>query len=119
MKYVFMIALVVAVLFAGWQILEPEITNIIFQDELHDMSLQPAWRPGMSAPSSDEELRLAVIRAAARHDITLDPKQITVRRRGQGENQVIYIAVDYTVPVNLLVRSFELHFNPTSTGGRF
>jgi hypothetical protein len=119
MKYIFVIALVVAVLFAGWQVLEPEITNVMLQDELHDMSLQPAWRPGMSAPSSDEELRLAVIRGAARHDITLDPKQITVRRIGQGETQQIYIAVDYTVPVNLLVRSFELHFNPSSTGGRF
>jgi hypothetical protein len=36
-----------------------------------------------------------------------------------GEQTVLFIAVEYTVPVNLLVYSFELHFNPTSTGGKF
>ena len=34
MKYVFWIAVVVAVVMAGWQILEPAIANIVFQDEL-------------------------------------------------------------------------------------
>jgi hypothetical protein len=118
MKYVFRIALIVAVVFAGWTILEPEITNIVFQDELHDMAAQPSWRPGMSAPNSDEELRSLVIRKAEQHDIALDLKQVTVRR-GETENPVLYIAVDYTVPVNLFVYSYSRHFRPTSTGGRF
>jgi hypothetical protein len=118
MKYVFRIALIVAVVFAGWTILEPEITNIVFQDELHDMAAQPSWRPGMSAPNSDEELRSLVIRKAEQHDIALDPKQVTVRR-SETENPVLYIAVDYTVPVNLFVYSYSRHFRPSSTGGRF
>ena len=32
MKYVFWIALVVAVVTAGWRMLEPEITNVVFQE---------------------------------------------------------------------------------------
>ena len=117
-KYGFGIALVVAVVMVGWEILEPEITNIVFQDELHDMAAQPSWRPGMSAPNSDEELRNMVVRKAETHDIALDPKQVTVRRTETPENPV-YIAVDYTVPVNLFVYSYSRHFRPSSTGGRF
>ena len=118
MKYVFRIAVIVAVVFAGWTMLEPEVTNIVFRDELHDIAAQPSWRPGMSAPNSDEELRSIVIRKAEGHDIALDPKQVTVRRTETPENPV-YIAVDYTVPVNLFVYSYSRHFRPSSTGGRF
>ena len=118
MKYVFRIAVIAAVVFAAWTILEPEVTNIVFQDELHDLAAQPSWRPGMSAPNSDEELRNFVVRKAETHDIALDPKQGTVRRPGTPENPV-YIAVDYTVPVNLFVYSYSRHFGASSTGGRF
>ncbi len=119
MKYVFWIAVVVAVVMAGWQILEPTITNVLFQDELHDMAAQLGARIGLSPPSSDAELRNMVIRKAEAHDIPLEPRQVTVRRSGKPENPVLFIAVDYTVPVNLLTFSFTLHFNPSSTGGRF
>ncbi len=119
MKYVFWIATVVAVVTAGWRMIEPEITNIVFQDELHDMAAQPSARIGLSPPRSDEELRNTVIRKAASHDIELDPQQVTVRRSGTQENPVLFIAADYTVPVNLFVYSFTLHFRPTSNGGRF
>jgi divalent metal cation (Fe/Co/Zn/Cd) transporter len=119
MKYVFGILVAAAVIWAGWQILQPEITNLFFQDELHDSAAQPAFRTGMAAPLSDDELRLAVIRRAERHDIVLDPKQITIRRSGSGENVTTYIEVNYSVPVNLIVYSFQLHFSPSSTGARF
>ncbi|MGB8011639.1 MAG: hypothetical protein WCF68_08500 [Terriglobales bacterium] len=119
MKYVVWIAVVVAAAVAGWRILEPEITNIIFQDELRDSAAQLGWRTGVAPPNSDEDLRNIVIRKAATHGIPVGPKQVTVRRRGTGESMTWYIAVDYTVPVDLFVYSYSLHFAPTSTGGRF
>ncbi len=119
MKYIFGIALIAATVMAGWQILEPKITNLIFQDELRDTAAQVGWRTGVSPPNSDEDLRNIVIRKAAKHEIVLAPKQVTVRRGGTPEYPVWYIAVDYTVPVNLLVYSYRLHFTPTSTGGKF
>jgi hypothetical protein len=119
MKYVFGIAIVVAVVMVGWDFLEPEITNIIFQDELHDLAAQAGARVGLLVPSSDEELRNAVIRRAAGHEIPLEPKQVTVRRTGIPESPVLYLAVNYTVPVNLPGYSFKLHFSPSSTSGRF
>jgi hypothetical protein len=118
MKYVFRIAVIVVVVLAVWTMLEPEITNIVFQDELHDLAARPSWRPGMSAPNSDEELRNMVVRKAETHDIALDPKQVTVRRTETPENPV-YIAVDYTVPVNLFVYSYSRNFRTSSTGSRF
>jgi hypothetical protein len=119
MKYIFGIALVVAVIMAGWEILGPEITNIIFQDELRDSSAQVGWRTGVAPLNSDEEIRNMVIRKAERHDIELKPNQVTVSREGSGENTAWYIAVDYTVKVDLRVYSFALHFHPTSKSGRF
>jgi len=118
-KYVFGIAVVVAVVMVGWEILEPEITNIVFQDELHDVAAQAGMRIGLPVPTSDEEIRNAVIRRALRHDISLEPKQVTVRRGTQEDAAALYLAVDYTVPVKLPGYSFTLHFTPTSTGGRF
>jgi hypothetical protein len=120
MKYIFGSAIVVALIMAAWQIVEPEITNIVFQDELRDSAAQIGWRTGVTPVNSDEELRNIVIRKAAKHDIELDPKQVTVRRSGTGEYTYWYIAVDYTVSVKLVAYSFGLHFNPTSKGdGKF
>lgn len=119
MKYVFWIAVVVAAVMAAWAILEPEVTNVVFQDELKDTAAQLGGRTGMTPVNSDEELRNIVIRRAANHDIVLAPEQVTVRHSGTGEYTYWYIAADYAVPVNLLVYSFDLHFNPTSTGGKF
>lgn len=117
-KYIFGIAVVVAAVMAGWEILEPEITNIVFQDELHDLAAQAGTRIGLVGPNSDEEICNVVIRNALRHDISLDPRQVTVRR-GTQDAPALYLAVDYTVPVNLPGYSFTLHFTPSSTGGRF
>ena len=119
MKYVIRIALAVAVIVACWQILVPEVTNMIFQDEVHDSAAQMGYRTGVAPLNSDEEIRNLVIRKAAKHDIELDPKQVTVQRNGVGEYTTWYVAVDYTAKVDLLVYSFKLHFNPTSKGGMF
>jgi hypothetical protein len=119
MKYVFWIAVAVAAVFVFWQILGPEITNVIFQDELKDTSAQLGYRTGVAPLNSDEEIRNMVIRKAEKHDIVLDPRQVTVERNGSGEYTGWYVAVDYTVKVDLRVYSFPLHFHPTSKGGRF
>jgi hypothetical protein len=119
MKYAFWIVLVIALGVAAWRISEPEVTNIIFQDELKDSAAQLGWHTGVTPPNSDEDLRNIVIRKAAKHDIALVPKQVTVKHSGTGAYTTWFIAVDYAVSVNLLAYSFDLHFNPTSKGGKF
>lgn len=119
MKYAFWIAVIVAIGVAGWRIVTPQITNIVFQDELRDSAAQLGWRTGLTPPNSDEDLRNIIIRKAAMHDIRLDPNQVTVRRTVVGDQTVLFLAADYTVRVDLLVHSFDLHFNPTSKDGKF
>lgn len=119
MKYVLLVALAVAALTVGGEIVAAEYTNLLFQDELRDISAQLGNRIGMAPPTSEEELRENVVRRARRHEIELDPRQVTARISGPSGHRVIFIAVDYTVPVNLVMYSFSLHFTPTSTGITF
>jgi hypothetical protein len=117
-KYVFGLAVVVALAFVGWQFLAPEFTNYLLQDELHDLAAQTATRIGLTRPTTDEDLRNIIIKKAASHDIVLEPRQVTVRRSGTGENASFYLAADYTVEVTLPGYSCTLHFAPSSTGGK-
>lgn len=119
MKYALRIAVIGAVVFFFWQVLGPEIINFIFQDDLKDSAAQMGYRTGVAPLSSDEDIRNIVIHKAERHDIVLDPRQITVERIGTGEATTWYIVVDYTVIVDLLVYKLPLHFRPTSRGGGF
>jgi hypothetical protein len=81
-KYVFGIAVLFAILGVGWQIGVAELHNFELQDDLKDLSAQMGFRTGAAPPLSDDDLRAAVIRKAARYDIELAPQQVTVRRGG-------------------------------------
>ncbi|MBZ5656579.1 MAG: hypothetical protein LAO56_15030 [Acidobacteriia bacterium] len=116
MKYVFWIVVVVGVIYVAWQFAAPELANVEFQDELHDLSTQAGSRTGLSSPKSDEELRTIILRKAEGYDILLEPKQVMVTRSGEGADSVVYLAVDYTVPVHLPGYTVTLHFAPTSRG---
>ena len=118
-KLILWVTVALVVVLASWAIVQREVSNIIFQDDLKDTAAQLGWRTGLTPVNSDADLRNLVIRKAATHDIDLTPKQVTVQRTGSGEYTYWYIAVDYTVRVGLLVCSFRLHFNPTSNGGKF
>lgn len=119
MKYGFAIAVVVGTIFVAWQFAAPELANIEFQDDLHDLSTQASSRTGLSPPKTDEELRTIILHKAEGYDILLGPEQVTVKRSGSGADAIVYLAVEYSVPVHLPGYAVTLHFAPTSTGGRF
>ena len=56
----------------------------------------------------------AVMKKAQEHQITLAPEQVTVQRIGTPGAPAVYVAADYSVPVNLPGYSFTLHFTPSS-----
>lgn len=119
MRYVFWITVVLGVIFVAYQFAAPELANIEFQDDLHDFSTQMSSRIGLTSPRSDEELRQIIIRRAEKYDIMLEPKQVTVKRSGTDQAPVFFLAVDYTVTINLPGYTVILHYSPTSAGGRF
>jgi hypothetical protein len=101
----------------SWQIGVSVIANVNLQEDMRDMGSLAGTHMGLVAPTSDEELARAVIRKAKERGIELNPAQVTMRRLGSGERQTLYLAADYSVPVNLGLFSFRLHFTPSSEKG--
>jgi len=98
----------------GWQIGACELANVELREDMHDMASQLGPRIGHGNGLSDEGFRNEVIRKASKYDIHLAPEQVTVVRNGEGFQATMYLAADYTIPINLPGFSFRLHFNPQS-----
>jgi hypothetical protein len=106
--------LVVLVLVIVWQVASCELANAALHDDLRDIAAQAGARIGLVPLSTDDQLRDAVIHAASKHDIRLEPSQIIVQRSGPAETPTIYLAADYKLNVSLPGYSFALHFNPST-----
>ncbi len=101
---------IVAVVIAGFQIAPPLLANYSFQDDLQNVAMVD----GANAQKTEEDVRTDVLRKAKEHELQLEPKQITVRDISTPGVKSVFIAVDYSVPVNLPGYSFDMHFTPTS-----
>jgi len=99
---------------AGWQIASCELANIQLRADMRDLAAQVGTRIGLTAQSTDEDFRRAVLGKAQEHEIQLEPEQVTVERTGTGEAPIIYLAADYKVRVKLPGFSFTFHFTPSS-----
>jgi hypothetical protein len=102
----------------GWQLAACELAYFELQDELKDIASLNRARIGMAPPSSDDDLREAVIDKARSHDIALDPKRVIVRRSGSTDAPVVYLAADYRARIKLPGYSILMHFHPTSGNRR-
>ena len=98
----------------GWQIASCQLADRQLEEDLRDLASRNAEHIGLSAPTTDDELRNSVVRAAKELDIVLDPNQVAVRHTLQGESSAVHLAADYTAPVHLLGWSLPFHFNPSS-----
>jgi hypothetical protein len=103
----------------GWQIASAELSNIVFHDDLRDIAAQNGANIGLTAPKTDEQVREEVVTSAAEHGIHLQPDQVKLQRVTIAHPYGLTItrfklAVSYTTRVNLLVSSFDLHFDQTS-----
>jgi|SRR5450631_471206 len=115
LKIILGIAVLILALRMGWQIGSAEVANMNFQEDLRDMGSQAGAHFGVVVPpGSDEDAARTVIRKAQEHGIELEPAQVTVRRMNSGERSTLYLAADYTVQINLVLFSFNLHFVPSS-----
>jgi hypothetical protein len=124
LKHVKKIALIVGIAVlalafnAAWQFASCELANRQLEERLRDLASRNAEHIGLSAPITDADLRLAVIREARELDIPLDPNQISVRRTVQrtveGESSAVHLAADYTARVRLLGFSLIFRFSPSS-----
>ena len=101
---------IVAVVVSLFQIGPPMMTNYSFQDDLKTISLKDT-----AGQKTDDDIRNDVVRKAKEHDLPIEPKQVTVQKLGSpGMPSVVYVAVDYSVGINLPGYSFNMHFTPDS-----
>ncbi len=96
--------------YCGFQIIPPELTNYSFQDDLRNIAMVGGANPHQT----DQDLIDAVMKKAREHDITLAPEQVTVQRIGTPGAPAVYVAADYSVPITLPGYAFALHFTPSS-----
>ncbi len=113
-KVVLGLAVLILAIAAAWPIASSEVANIQLHEDLRDLAAQGGARIGLSAPSSDDDLRNTILREANQHGIELEPGEITVQRGGTVEAPMIYLAADYKVRINLFLFSYTLHFTASS-----
>ena len=101
---------IVGAVYAGFQIVPPELNNYSFSDDLKSIAMMG----GANAHQTDQELVDSVMRKAKEHEIPLTPDRVTVQRIGTPGAPAVYLAVDYSVPVSLPGYSLTLHFAPNS-----
>jgi hypothetical protein len=96
--------------YAAFRIVPPELSNFSFQDDLRNVAMVGGSNPHMT----DQQLIDSVIQKARDHQITLAPESVTVQRIGTPGAPAVYVAADYSVPVDMPGYSFTLHFTPSS-----
>ena len=101
---------IVGCVYAGFQIIPPELSNYSFQDDLRNIAMVGGANPHMS----DQDLIDQVVKKAAEHQITLTPDKVTLQHIGTPGAPAIYVSTDYTVPVSLPGYDLTLHFTPSS-----
>jgi hypothetical protein len=115
-KTVVALGLLMALLvgFAAWQITAAYVANSELQSDMNDLATQNSARIGLSPIATEEELRETIISKGKEHGIQLLPEQVMVHRSLTTGMLGISLAVDYAAPVNLLVSSFTIRFEPSS-----
>jgi hypothetical protein len=108
------IAVLALALDAGWQIASCELANRQLEEDLRDLASRNAEHIGLSAPTTDDDLRNSVIHDAKELDIVLDPNQVTVQHTGEGKSSAVHLAADYTAHVRLLGFWLTFRFTPSS-----
>jgi hypothetical protein len=105
LKTVFFVLCLLLAVFLGFKLVPPYVSEYQLQDKMQELA-----RFGIVNRYSEEQVRENVFKAVQdldlpvkREDIKVTVTQATCR-----------ISLDYTVPVDLLFYSTELHFSPSS-----
>jgi hypothetical protein len=109
-KLLFGLVAIVAVIYLSAEVIPPEMTNYSFQEDLQNI----AMASGANHYLTDQDVLDSVIKKAREHQITLTPEQVTVQRIGTPGAPAVYLAADYSVPIDLPGYSFTMHFTPSS-----
>lgn len=108
-KLVLSLALLVATVYVGAELIPPYFANYEFQD-----TLDTEARLGTYSTKGDDVIRDTVFRKAQDLEIPVSKDQIRVQRSGNLGNGAVIIETDYTIHVDLPGYPMDLHFHPQS-----
>ena len=98
-----------SLIFLALKLVPPYVNNYQLQDSIENLARQASY-----SPITEEQIQKSVISSARTYGIDLPPNQVKVKK-GQG---TVDIAADYTIPVDLLLRQVELHFQPSASNSQ-
>jgi hypothetical protein len=100
------LAVLAAIIFMVIKTLPAYVNNYQLQDHIRQLAVQLSVR---TTPTTPDEIRDEVIAFAQDHGIQLvaDNIKVIIARR-------VTINLDYTVPVDLILFTFKLHFTPSA-----
>ena len=104
LKAIFWTAVLVSLFYVGFKVVPVFFANYQLQDKMNTEA-----RFATVNHRSDEELRNIIYKEIQDKDIPARRENIKVLENTQ---RGVRIAVEYTVPVDLKVYQFELHFSP-------
>ena len=98
------------VVVACFEVAPPMMANYSFQDDLRNVALMD----GGNFQKTEDDVRNDVMRKVKEENLPIQPKQLTVQRINTPGMSALYIQADYSVPINLPLYPFEMHFTPDS-----
>ena len=105
LKAIAFTALIVVAIYVAYKLVPPYISEYQLQDKIQELA-----RFGIVNRYSDEQVRENVFKVVQDLDLPVKREDIKVTVT----QATCKISLDYTVPVDLLFYSTELHFSPSS-----
>jgi len=107
MRIVFALALMVTLIFLGLKFVPVYFENYSFKDYIDDETKRASYASGASA----DTIRNEVFKKAKELEIPITKDEIKVDKpSAQGGISAVTIVADYTVHLDLLVTTTDLHF---------
>jgi len=100
------LAVVAAIIFTLIKTIPAYVNNYQLQDHIRQLSVHLSVR---TTPATPDEIRDEVIAFAQDHGVTLVPDNVKV-----AISRRVTISLDYTVPVDMILFTFRLHFTPSA-----
>jgi hypothetical protein len=100
-----------AVVVGLFQIVPPIMANYSFSDDLKTVAMMDSG----AMQKTDDDVRNDVMKKVKEHELPVDAKQISIQHlNSPGMQSAVFVAVNYSVTINLPGYSFDMHFTPDS-----
>ena len=109
-RIAFVLTLFVSIIFLGLKFVPVYYGNYNFKDYVEDESRRTSYSP----TATEDSIRDEVFKKVQEYDIPLTKEEIKVSKGNGGGIQSVVISADYTVHLDLLVTTTDLHFSITS-----